>query len=101
MYTLCSSDKYSTELVTNQVPPLPGLQVSDLSCMLQLSSELNQVEKEPTHTYMFYIYVCVCVCTHLSSLGDLENVSLIKKKVNANTEVGRTGPIGLLRSLYS
>lgn len=37
----------------------------------------------------------------LSLLGDLEHVSLIKKKVNANIEVVRTGPIGLLPSLYS
>lgn len=43
VYALCSSDKYSIELVANQMPPVPGLQGSDLACMLQLSNELNHI----------------------------------------------------------
>lgn len=66
--------------------------MSDLACVLELSSELSQVEEK--NNFM-YIYICVC----LSLLGDLENVSLIKTKVNANT-VGKTGSVGLLQSLY-
>lgn len=54
--TLRSSDKYSMELVTHQMPPVLGLQGSDLACMLQLSSELNLVGKKKIYTY---IYVCL------------------------------------------
>lgn len=47
------------ELVTNQMPPALGLRGSDLACMLQLSSELNQVgEKKNIH---MYIYLCALV----------------------------------------
>lgn len=45
------------ELVTNQMPPALGLRGADLACMLQLSSELNQVgEKKNIH---MYISVCL------------------------------------------
>lgn len=46
------------ELVTNQMPPALGLRGSDLACMLQLSSELNQVGKKKKYTH---VYISVCL----------------------------------------
>lgn len=56
VYTLCSSDKYSTKTIADQMmPPEPGLLGSDMACVSLFSTELSQEEKKMAWNVCFSV----------------------------------------------